>query len=46
VFLILWALGAQPLDGFMVATFSIFMFLLVLVLLYVYRARLVEAVTE
>ena len=46
VFLILWALGAQPLDGFMVATFSIFMFLLVLVLLYVYRARLLEAVTD
>jgi NADH-quinone oxidoreductase subunit A len=46
VFLILWVLGAQPLDGFMLATFGIFMFLLVLVLFYVYRARLLEAVTD
>jgi NADH-quinone oxidoreductase subunit A len=46
VFLILWVLGAQPLDGFMLATFAIFVFLLVLVLLYVYRARLLEAVTD
>jgi hypothetical protein len=30
----------------MLATFSIFMFLLILVLLYVYRARLLEAVTD
>jgi NADH-quinone oxidoreductase subunit A len=46
VFLVLWVLGAQPLDGFMLATFGIFVFLLVLVLLYVYRARLLEAVTD
>ena len=46
VFLVLWVLGAQPLDGFMMATFAIFMFLLVLVLFYVYRARLLEAVTD
>jgi len=46
VFLILWVLGAQPLDGFMLATFSIFMSLLILVLLWVYRARLLEAVTD
>lgn len=46
VFLILWALGAQPIDGLMLATFGIFTFLLVLVLLYVYRARLLEAVTD
>jgi NADH-quinone oxidoreductase subunit A len=46
IFLILWALGAQPLDGFMLATFGIFMFLLVLVLAYVYRAGLLEAVTD
>ena len=46
VFLILWVLGAQPLDGFMMATFAIFMFLLILVLFYVYRARLLEAVTD
>ncbi len=46
VFLILWVLGAQPVDGFMFATFAIFMFLLILVLLYVYRVKLIEAVTE
>ena len=46
VFLFLWALGAQPLTTFMLATFGIFMALLVLILLYVYRARLVEMVTE
>jgi NADH-quinone oxidoreductase subunit A len=46
VFLFIWALGAQPLTGFMVATFAIFMFLLVLILLYVYKARLLEGVTE
>ena len=46
VFLYLWALGAQPLTGFMLFTFFIFAFLLVAILLYVYRARLLEAVTE
>jgi len=46
VFLFIWALGAQPLTGFMLATFGIFIFLLVLILLYVYKARLLEAVTE
>jgi NADH-quinone oxidoreductase subunit A len=46
VFLFIWALGAQPMTGFMLATFGIFMFLLVLILLYVYRARLLEGVTE
>jgi NADH-quinone oxidoreductase subunit A len=46
VFLFIWALGAQPLTGFMLATFFIFAFLLVAILLYVYRARLIEAVTE
>lgn len=46
VFLFIWALGAQPLTGFMLFTFFIFMFLLVLILLYVYKARLLEAVTE
>ena len=46
VFLFIWALGAQPVTGFMLATFGIFMFLLVLILLYVYKARLLEAVTE
>ncbi len=46
VFLFLWALAAQPLSSFMLLTFAIFMFLLVLIVLYVYQARLIEAVTE
>ena len=46
VFLYLWALAAQPLTGFMVATFMGFMSLLVLIVLVVYHARLVESVTE
>jgi NADH-quinone oxidoreductase subunit A len=46
VFLFVWALGAQPLTGFMLFTLFLFAFLLVLILLYVYRARLVEAVIE
>ncbi len=46
VFLILWALAAKPLGDFMMATFLAFAFLLVLILLYVYKARLLEAVTE
>ena len=46
VFLIIWALGAQPLTGFMLLTFFIFTFLLVLILLYVYKMRLLEAVTD
>lgn len=46
VFLIIWALAAQPLTGFMVFTFFLFVALLVLILLYVYKERLVEAVTD
>ena len=46
VFLVLWALAARPLTDFMFATFLLFTFLLVLILLYVYKARLLEAVTE
>jgi NADH-quinone oxidoreductase subunit A len=46
VFLFIWALGAQPLTSFMLFTFFLFMVLLVLILLYVYKARLIEAVTE
>jgi NADH-quinone oxidoreductase subunit A len=46
VFLFIWALGAQPVTGFMLGTFAIFVFLLVLILLYVYKARLLEGVTE
>lgn len=46
VFLFVWALGAQPLTGFMVLTFFLFASLLVLILLYVYKQRLLEAVTD
>lgn len=46
VFLFIWALGAQPMTTFMLVTFLIFVFLLVVILLYVYRARLLEQVTE
>jgi NADH-quinone oxidoreductase subunit A len=46
VFLFIWALAAQPLTSFMLVTFFLFVFLLVLILLYVYKARLIEAVTE
>ena len=46
VFLFIWALGAQPLTGFMLFTLGIFVALLVLILLYVYKARLLEAVRE
>ena len=46
VFLFIWALGAQPLTGFMLFTFFVFMFLLLVILLYVYKARLLEAVSE
>jgi NADH-quinone oxidoreductase subunit A len=46
VFLFIWALGAQPLTGFMLFTFFVFAFLLVLILLYVYQSRLLDAVTD
>jgi NADH-quinone oxidoreductase subunit A len=46
VFLFIWALAAQPLDGLMMGTFMGFMALLVLILLVVYKARLIEMVTE
>src|SRR6185436_1706156 len=46
VFLVLWALAAKPLSDFMAATFVLFTVLLVLILLYIYKARLLEAVTE
>jgi NADH-quinone oxidoreductase subunit A len=46
MFLFIWALGARPLSGFMVFTFFLFTALLVLCLLYVYKARILEAVTE
>ena len=46
VFLFIWALGAQPLTGFMLFTFFVFAFFLVLILLYVYQSRLLDAMTD
>jgi NADH-quinone oxidoreductase subunit A len=46
VFLYVLALGAQPFTGFMLFTFLLFVGLLVLLLLYVYKARLIEAVAQ
>jgi len=46
IFLFIWALGAQPITTFMLAIFGFFVVLLVLILLYVYKARLLEAVRE
>lgn len=46
MFLFIWTMGARPLSGFMMFTFFLFTALLVLCLLYVYRARILDAVTE
>ncbi len=46
IFLFIWALAAQPVTGFMLFTFGVFAVLLVIILLYVYKARLLEGVTE
>jgi NADH-quinone oxidoreductase subunit A len=46
VFLIVWALAARPVSDFMLVTFVIFTVLLVLILLYVFKAGLLESVTE
>jgi NADH-quinone oxidoreductase subunit A len=46
VFLFIWALGAQPVTGFMLATYGIFAFLLALMLLYVWRSGVLEQVTS
>lgn len=46
VFLFIWALGAQPLNELMLLIFGIFFALLVLIVLYVWKARLLEDVTE
>ena len=45
VVLFIWALAAQPLSGVMLATFGLFMALLVLILMLVYKARLIEGLT-
>ena len=46
VFLFIWALGAQPLTGWLLLTFLFFVVLLVLMLAYVWKSRLIEGVTE
>ena len=46
VFLILWALGAQPLTGTLLAALGVFMVLLVVIMLYVWRTGLLEEVTQ
>ena len=45
VFLFIWALGAQPLNGLMILIFAIFIALLALIMLYVWKSRLIEDVT-
>jgi NADH-quinone oxidoreductase subunit A len=45
IFLYLWALAAQPVTGFMLATFALFALLLVVIMLYVWRTGLLEDVT-
>jgi NADH-quinone oxidoreductase subunit A len=45
VFLFIWALGAQPLNGLMILIFGIFIALLTLIMLYVWKSRLIEDVT-
>ena len=44
VFLFIWALGAQPLTGLMLATYAIFTALLALMLLYVWRSGVLEQI--
>ncbi len=46
MFLFIWTLGSRPLTGFSIVTLTFFVFLLVITLLYVYKARILEAVTE
>ena len=46
VFLFIWALGAQPLTGALLAALGVFMALLVVIMLYVWRTGLLEEVTQ
>ena len=46
VFLFLWALGAQPLTGALLAALGVFVVLLVVIMLYVWRTGLLEEVTQ
>ena len=45
MFLYLWALAAEPMNTFMVGTFALFTFLLVVIMLYVWRSGLLEDIT-
>lgn len=45
VFLFIWALGAEPLSGLMLAIFTAFMALLLLIMFYVWRSGLLEDLT-
>jgi NADH-quinone oxidoreductase subunit A len=46
VFLFIWALAAQPLTTFMLATLGLFILLLVVIMLYVWRSGLLEEVAQ
>jgi NADH-quinone oxidoreductase subunit A len=46
VFLFLWALGAQPLTGALLAALGVFLVLLVVIMLYIWRTGLLEEVTK
>jgi len=46
VFLYLWALGAQPLSTAALAGLGVFLALLVLIMLYVWRSGLLEEITR
>jgi NADH-quinone oxidoreductase subunit A len=46
VFLFLWALGAQPLTGGLLAALGVFLVLLVVIMLYIWRTGLLEEVTQ
>jgi NADH-quinone oxidoreductase subunit A len=46
VFLFLWALAAQPLTGALLAALGVFLVLLVVIMLYVWRTGLLEEVTK
>jgi len=46
VFLYLWALGAQPLGAAALAGLALFIVLLALIMLYVWRSGLLEEITR
>ena len=46
VFLYLWALGAQPLNAAALSGLAVFIALLVLIVIYVWRSGLLEEITQ